>query len=164
MHGATAFALHNHKLQPLKRSPVSSPAAYNSTRSFYISILSMRLTAVGSAHLFSLSHSLREHRARATGRKSRAFSERLSPFSCPYHYGRDRATLLFSTANNTPPRPRLAPPLRRPSAFGAFNLRAHHRAGQEQVQAGIETGSEGGRGTEAEGKKKRESERGGGAG
>lgn len=112
-----------------------------------------------SAHLFSLSLSLLGT-LRAIGRKRR-FSERLSPFSCPY-YRRNGATSLFSTANNTT-RP-VAPPLR-PSAFGAFNLRVHHRAGQEQVQADIERERErdaewGWKRDGAERKKKRESERG----
>lgn len=47
-----------------------------------------------------------------------------------YYYCVYGATLLFSTAN-TPPPPPPSPPPRRPSAF---NLRAHHRAAQEQVQ------------------------------
>lgn len=156
MHGATAFALHNHKLQPLKRSPVSSPAAYNSTRSFYISILSMRLTAVGSAHLFSLSLSLREYRARARpGERAEHFPRDFHPFPAPTTTCAT-GQRCYLAPQTTPPRPRLAPPLR-PSAFGAFNLRAHHRAGQEQVQAGIERDEE--RGWKRDGGREKEKER-----
>lgn len=98
------------------------------------------------------------YRARS-GERTDDFPRDFHPFPAPTTGATGQRRYL---APQTTP---LAPSCRqlRPSAFGAFNLRMHHRVGQEQVQAGNERERDEKRGWKrdrAERRKKRESEQG----